>query len=183
MDSSTNDMAQLPSTATLLRMAKDDPAGLELLRLKLVNSIIEQAPISSRAKLRQLQANIDQTRKKSENSMQACISISLLMVESLATLQDAMQKLSTATSELYDGSFTDEGSSTVLANHDSCPLQFDKKLLSDEPELEWGQQSNKIRRLDFSTNSRNIKSCANANKYRSAQIIPFRKSTPLPQSK
>ncbi len=81
----------LPDFEVLSKMAKEDPKGLEELRLKVINSIIDSAPEHHQRKLRGLQFKIDMEREKAKNPMAACIKISQMMHESFTQLRDALK--------------------------------------------------------------------------------------------
>lgn len=169
MDNSNNDITQLPDAAVLRQMAKDNPKGLEALRLELANAIIQQAPLANRPKLRQLQADIDRTRKGSKDSMQACINISQMMIESLANLQHAMCKLNEA-SGVYI-----ETCAREISTQQHSQLHFDKRLLLDEPEADAPHEdlTAQIKYADFSVNTHKKCQRNRTDKTQSAKIMPF----------
>jgi len=83
----------LPSVDTLIKMAQDDPEGLELLREKLCTQLIDNAPKRYQRRLNGLQFQINMARKKSNNDLHSCIKISEMMMESYQQLQSAINEL------------------------------------------------------------------------------------------
>ena len=83
----------LPGVDTLIKMAHDDPEGLELLREKLCAQLIDNAPKRYQRRLNGLQFQIDMARKKSNNDLHSCIKISEMMMESYQQLQSAINEL------------------------------------------------------------------------------------------
>jgi len=81
----------LPHFKILERMAKEDPEGLEQLRLAHVEAIIADAGLANERRLRGLQFQIDAIRRVSANPMAACIRISKLMHDSLIDLNGVLQ--------------------------------------------------------------------------------------------
>lgn len=85
---------QLPDVDTLIKMAKDDPEGLERLRHELCTQLIENAPEHYQRRLNGIQFQINMTRRKSSNGLHSCIKISEMMLESYQKLQSALAELS-----------------------------------------------------------------------------------------
>ena len=83
---------QLPDFDTLQTMARSDPAGLERLRLKLVDELIAGAEPQRRHRLQGLQFQIDMERRRAPNPMAACIRLSTLMRDSLLRMQQALNE-------------------------------------------------------------------------------------------
>ena len=81
----------LPEFEVLVKMAKEDPEGLEALRLKLVKSLIDEAPEDQQRRLKGLQFKIDMEREKAKNPMAACVKISQMMHDSFTVLRDALK--------------------------------------------------------------------------------------------
>lgn len=82
---------RLPAFDVLLDLARNDPQGLEELRLTLTSSIIEAAPSeANRRRLRGIQFQVDMEREKARTPLAATIRISELMCQSLAELHRTM---------------------------------------------------------------------------------------------
>lgn len=81
----------LPEFDTLLDMARNDPAGLEELRLKLTADILADARSDAqRKRLEGLVFKVNMERRRSSSPMGATIRLSELMCQSLADLQLAI---------------------------------------------------------------------------------------------
>ena len=81
----------LPEFDTLLDMARNDPAGLEELRLKLTADILADARNDAqRKRLEGLVFKVNMERRRSSSPMGATIRLSELMCQSLADLQLAI---------------------------------------------------------------------------------------------
>ena len=61
------------------QLAATDPAAFEAARERVLRSLIESAPATSRRRLEGLQWQIDRTRERADNPLSACIKISSLM--------------------------------------------------------------------------------------------------------
>ena len=85
---------QLPDVDDLIKMAQDDPDGLERLRHELCTQLIENAPEHYQRRLNGIQFQIDMTRRKSSNGLHSCIKISEMMLESYQKLQSTLAELS-----------------------------------------------------------------------------------------
>lgn len=83
---------ELPDFDTIMRMAQDDPDGLEAMRLRMVEALIDQAGPERSRRLRGLQFQIDMARERSANPLAACIRISAMMQDSLLDLQRALSE-------------------------------------------------------------------------------------------
>jgi len=83
----------LPGVDALIKMAQDDPEGLELLREQLCRQLIKNAPEKYQRRLNGLQFQIDMARKKSNNDLHSCIKLSEMMMESYQNLQSALNDL------------------------------------------------------------------------------------------
>ncbi len=82
---------RLPAFDVLVDMARNDPDGLEQLRRKLTERIIERADgEEKRNRLRGLQFRVNMERKRSRTHLQATIRISEMMCRSLAQLHRSM---------------------------------------------------------------------------------------------
>jgi hypothetical protein len=86
----------LPEFDELAEMARQDPEGLETLRQRLCNELIEQAPPHVQRRLRGLQFQIDAQRRLAKTPLQACMRISDMMHESFAELRAALHLLTGA---------------------------------------------------------------------------------------
>lgn len=74
-------------------IAKTDPETFEAMRIEVINTFIDSAPLASQPRLRGLQWQIDCLRAKSSNPLSACIKISKMMWESLQQMGDVTQNL------------------------------------------------------------------------------------------
>ena len=83
----------LPSVDTLIKMAQDDPEGLELLREKLCSQLIDNAPKRYQRRLNGLQFQINMARERSNNNLHSCIKLSEMMLASYQKLQTAINNL------------------------------------------------------------------------------------------
>ncbi len=77
---------RLPEFEVLVDMARNDPNGLEDLRRRLCNQIIEQAAPAKRRRLRGLQFQVDMERRRAGTPLAALIRISAMMHSSLHQL-------------------------------------------------------------------------------------------------
>ena len=84
---------QLPDVETLIKMAQEDPEGLEQLRQKLCTQLINNAPQKYQRRLNGIQFQINMTRRKSANELHSCIKISEMMLESYQKLQAVLTDL------------------------------------------------------------------------------------------
>lgn len=82
--------SDLPSHEKLSALAKKDPEGLETLRLKMIDEVINNAPMDIQKRLRGIQFQIDCRRRLHSSPMGACIEISRMMYESLNKLNRLM---------------------------------------------------------------------------------------------
>jgi hypothetical protein len=82
--------SQLPDFDTLRRMARDNPDGLEALRRKLVDELLDDAGPERRQRLEGLQFRIDMERRRAANPLAATIRLSSMMRDSLLRLQQAI---------------------------------------------------------------------------------------------
>ena len=89
----------LPDFDTLRDLARDDPAGLERLRLALCQKVIDEAPARARPRLEGLMFQINARRQLASTEMEACQDISEMMNESLRRMQAMLKDLRTLQSE------------------------------------------------------------------------------------
>ncbi len=75
------------------QLACRDPAGFELMRREMIETMIGAASERCQQRLRGLQWRIDQVRSRSANPMSACISLSNMMWESFAGDDGLVQTL------------------------------------------------------------------------------------------
>ncbi len=87
---------QLPEIDLLIKMAIDDPQGLERIREQLCSQLIENAPQKYRKRLYGLQFQIDMERRRSKNPMHSCIKLSQMMLDSYQNMQDAIANIDQA---------------------------------------------------------------------------------------
>src|SRR5690606_24321147 len=73
-------------------LAERDPEELENLRLREIESLIENAPEHMRRRLRGLQFQIDCTRRLHPTPLGACIAISQIMMDSLCKLNQSLHQ-------------------------------------------------------------------------------------------
>lgn len=82
----------LPDHDFLMRLARDDPAAFEALRLKLVETDITSAPERMQARLRGLQFRIDAIRRLSRSPLGATVKISEMMWRSFLEMDQHLQE-------------------------------------------------------------------------------------------
>ncbi len=78
---------------TWAELAENDPPAFEDLRQAAIDEAIQQAPASSRQRLRGLQWRIDQERRRARTPLAACIRISQMMWESVTGNGGLLQAL------------------------------------------------------------------------------------------
>ncbi|MEY4588754.1 MAG: hypothetical protein RL497_830 [Pseudomonadota bacterium] len=88
-----------PAVDQLLTLAKENPAQLEALRLREVERLIATAPESIQRRLRGLQFQIDCKRTLHSSPMGACIELSQMMFDAVSQLNNALQGMSTPTTQ------------------------------------------------------------------------------------
>ncbi|MDX2503306.1 MAG: DUF3135 domain-containing protein [Gammaproteobacteria bacterium] len=115
---------QLPDVSELIRLAKEDPEGLEQLRKKLCSQLIDNAPKHYQRRLKGLQFQIDMERRRSNNPLHSCIKISQMMLESYQSLQNALAKLAHA------GEISVLKQSDKNQHHDGCSNQYSADIIS-----------------------------------------------------
>ena len=102
-------MKKLPEFEDLVKMAKEDPEGLENLRKECIDEIINSAnDEDQRRRLRGLQFKIDMEREKAKNPMAACIKLSQMMHDSFAKLRDLLKELQESSVNIRNGKITIE---------------------------------------------------------------------------
>ena len=80
-----------PEPSDLLELAQRDPEALEQLRLREIQQLIDGAPEHLKARLKGLQFQIDCKRRLHKTPLGSCIAISTMMLDSLHSLNDALQ--------------------------------------------------------------------------------------------
>lgn len=60
-------------------LARHDPHGFEAARRKVLESLIESAPLTQRRRLEGLQWQIDRERERTDNPLASCLKISSMM--------------------------------------------------------------------------------------------------------
>lgn len=82
---------EFPDVDTLMRVAQDDPEGLESIRDTVIDALIESAPNEQiKRKLRGLCFKVDVERERAATPLAACIKLSQMMHNSLGELHLAM---------------------------------------------------------------------------------------------
>ncbi len=76
-----------------MELAKRDPEELERLRAQQINQLIESAPEHLKARLKGLQFQIDCKRRLHKSPLGSCIEISRMMMDSLLSLSETLQRL------------------------------------------------------------------------------------------
>ncbi len=85
-------MAKLPSFDEMADMAKQDPEGLEALRNRLNQEVIDQARSeAAKRRLTGLKFQIDMELRRAPNAIASCIRMSQMMSESLLKMQLALK--------------------------------------------------------------------------------------------
>jgi hypothetical protein len=74
-------------------LACADPEAFEAMRRRVLQAVIEQAPERCRRRLRGLQWQVDQVRRRSASPLDACISLSDMMWEAFAGERGLVQTL------------------------------------------------------------------------------------------
>lgn len=83
-------MRELPSVDTLMKMAKEDPEGLEKLKREMINEVIENAPEKNKERLKGLQFQIDMKIKSSKTPLESVSKIYSDMFDSFLDLNDKL---------------------------------------------------------------------------------------------
>ena len=81
---------ELPDFERLRYLAEEKPEELERLRMLYSQHLIDRAPEKLRRKLQGLLFKIDMETRRSKNSIDSCIKISRMMMDSFSELQDAL---------------------------------------------------------------------------------------------
>ncbi len=81
---------ELPDFESLKYMAEQDPDELERLRQRCCRELINNAPERFRRRLSGLMFRIDMESRLSRNSIQRCVRISQMMMDSFSELQSAL---------------------------------------------------------------------------------------------
>lgn len=89
----------LPDFDTLRVMAKNDPEGLENLRIALCNKVIDEAPDHAKPRLQGLMFQINSRRSLAASELDACEELSSMMQESLQRMQSMLKDLRSMQSE------------------------------------------------------------------------------------
>ncbi len=89
----------LPDFDTLRMMAKNDPEGLENLRIALCNKVIDEAPEHAKPRLKGLMFQINSRRSLAASELEACEELSSMMQESLQRMQSMLKDLRSMQSE------------------------------------------------------------------------------------
>lgn len=89
----------LPDFDTLRDIARNNPEGLERLRIALCQKVIDEAPKHSRPRLEGLMFQINARRKLAGSELEACEDISQMMNASLKRMQAMLKDLRTIQSE------------------------------------------------------------------------------------
>ena len=83
---------KLPEFEYLAKLAQENPAQLEDIRLRSVEAIIKAAPVEMQQRLRGIQFRVDCYRRIHKNPLGACMEISKLMYDSLHQLNGVLNK-------------------------------------------------------------------------------------------
>lgn len=84
---------ELPDFDYLLSLAKENPEELENLRNRYNQALIDSAPEPFKKRLHGLLFKIDMEKRRSKNSIQYCVTISKMMMDSFSELQEAIDHL------------------------------------------------------------------------------------------
>lgn len=83
--------SRLPAFDVLVDMARNDPHGLESLRVSLTEAVIAEAGDElKRKRLQGIQFRVDMERQRARSPLAACIRVSEMMCQSLAELHRSM---------------------------------------------------------------------------------------------
>ena len=83
---------KLPEFEHLAKLARENPAQLEDIRLRSVEAIIKAAPEQMQHRLRGIQFRVDCYRRIHKTPLGACMEISKLMYDSLHQLNGVLNK-------------------------------------------------------------------------------------------
>lgn len=95
-------MTELPSFDELREMAEKDPEALEALRNKMVNEVIERAPLEKRDRLKGLQFKIDAKIKTSRTPFESMCKIYDEMMDSFDELNAQLAGFTAAADKLQE---------------------------------------------------------------------------------
>lgn len=84
-------MSNLPDIDKLIELAQSDPAQLEQIRQREIDTFINSAPAHMQQRLRGLQFQIDCKRQLHKHPLGACLAITGMMMDSLQRLNEALQ--------------------------------------------------------------------------------------------
>ena len=82
---------ELPDFESLKYLAEEKPEELEQLRLRYCRELIDNAPERFRRRLSGLLFRIDMETRLGRNSIQRCVRLSQMMMDSFCELQDALK--------------------------------------------------------------------------------------------
>lgn len=82
---------ELPDFESLRYLAEEKPEELEQLRQRYCRELIDNAPERFRHKLSGLLFRIDMENRLGRNSIQRCVRLSQMMMDSFSELQDALK--------------------------------------------------------------------------------------------
>ena len=125
--SDTDGNLELPKFDVMVKMAKEDPKALEVLRQEMVDQLINEAPQQYHRKLRGLQFKIDMERERSKTPMASCIKLSKMMQESFLELRDTLRKAQQShMHQLKQFSRSHAGTLDSNQNHSAPPVAHPK---------------------------------------------------------
>lgn len=82
----------LPTFDELVRLAKEDPHALDVLRHTHAQALINAASASSQPHLRALQGHIDRCISTGKNPLHTCVLLNRLLMRQISTLQQALSR-------------------------------------------------------------------------------------------
>lgn len=80
----------IPCFDDMMKLAKNNPAEFEAMRIRLCSEVIDSAPEYMQKRLEGLQFTIDMERKKAKSPMAACLKLSSMMNDSLVELSQVL---------------------------------------------------------------------------------------------
>lgn len=80
-----------PGFDELSALARDDPEAFESYRQRLIESAIAKVPTARRQRIRALQWRIEQERRRAPTPLAACVTLSRMMWNSIADLDQALR--------------------------------------------------------------------------------------------
>jgi len=84
---------ELPSHEELAHLALNDPSSYEALRRELIDSFIDQAPVTYKRRLLGVQFRVDNVRLLSRSALGSTVKVYQMMCEILSQLNDNWQDL------------------------------------------------------------------------------------------